>query len=120
MKRTFLCLFLNSLGVTKVTLNRQKEYEGVSGSCQWPIWQKIAQNSTCDLFQFERLKLKLKVSLHKQRFLAKTSVISHCNQDKSAARFCCQVAAWITDMFCSFYSVEHHKRADNSPTPASR
>jgi len=24
-------------------------------------------------------------------------------QAKSAARFCCQVAAWVTGMFCNFY-----------------
>jgi hypothetical protein len=30
------------------------------------------------------------------------------NQDKSAAKFCCQVAAWITDMSCYFYFVKSH------------
>ncbi len=36
------------------------------------------------------------------------------NQDKSAARFCHQVAAWVPDMFCNFYSVKSHKIANNS------
>jgi len=38
------------------------------------------------------------------------------NQDKSAARFCHQVAAWVQDMFCSFYVVKSHKIAYNSVT----
>jgi hypothetical protein len=36
------------------------------------------------------------------------------NRDKSAARFCCQVAAWITDMSCNFYFVKSHKIVNNS------
>jgi hypothetical protein len=31
------------------------------------------------------------------------------NQAKSAARFCCQVAAWFPDMLCNFYLVENTK-----------
>jgi hypothetical protein len=38
------------------------------------------------------------------------------NQDKSAARFCHQVAAWVPDMFCNFYLVKCHKIANNSAT----
>jgi hypothetical protein len=33
------------------------------------------------------------------------------NEGKSAAIFCRQVAAWIPDMFCNFYSVKNHKIA---------
>jgi hypothetical protein len=38
------------------------------------------------------------------------------NQNKSAARFCHQVAAWVPDMFCNFYLVKSHKIANNSAT----
>jgi hypothetical protein len=38
------------------------------------------------------------------------------NQDKSAARFCCQVAASVSDMFCDFYLVKSHKIVNNSAT----
>ncbi len=42
------------------------------------------------------------------------------NQDKSAARFCCQVAAWVPDMFFNFYLVKSHKIVVNSPTIEAR
>jgi hypothetical protein len=35
----------------------------------------------------------------------------HTNYDKSAASFCRQVAAWVPDMFCSFYLAKNHKNA---------
>jgi hypothetical protein len=35
---------------------------------------------------------------------------------KSAASFCCQVAAWFPDLFCSFYFEKNHKIAKNSTT----
>jgi hypothetical protein len=38
------------------------------------------------------------------------------NVDKSAAIFCCQVAACVPDMFCNFYFVKSHKIANNSTT----
>ncbi len=41
-------------------------------------------------------------------------------QDKSAARFCHQVAAWGPDMFSNFYLVKSHKIAYNSATTEDR
>ncbi len=42
------------------------------------------------------------------------------NEGKSAACFCCQVAACVTDMFCNFYLVKNHKIANNSTTTKAR
>jgi hypothetical protein len=42
------------------------------------------------------------------------------NQDKSAARFCHQVAAWVPDMFSIFHLVKSHKIANNSATAKAR
>jgi hypothetical protein len=36
------------------------------------------------------------------------------NQDKIAARFCRQVAAWVPDMYCNFYSVKNNKIAKDA------
>ncbi len=36
------------------------------------------------------------------------------NEGKSAASFCCQVAALVPDMFYNFYFVKNHKTANNS------
>jgi hypothetical protein len=41
------------------------------------------------------------------------------NEGKSAASFCRQVAALVSDMFYSFYLVENHKIANNSATTKS-
>jgi hypothetical protein len=41
-------------------------------------------------------------------------------QDKSAARFFRQVAAWVPDMFSIFYLVKSHKIANNSATTEDR
>jgi len=41
-------------------------------------------------------------------------------KDKSAAIFCPQVAAWVSDMFCNFYSVKTHKIAINSATSKTK
>jgi hypothetical protein len=38
------------------------------------------------------------------------------NKNKSAASFCCQVAAWIPDMFCDFYLVKNQKIVTNDST----
>jgi len=38
------------------------------------------------------------------------------NQEKSAARFCRQVAAWVPDMFSNCYLARNHKTANNSTT----
>jgi hypothetical protein len=38
------------------------------------------------------------------------------NQDKSAARFGCQAAAWVPDMFCNFYFVKSSKIDNRSET----
>jgi hypothetical protein len=37
-------------------------------------------------------------------------------EGKSAASFCCQLAALVSDMFCNFYFVKNHKIANNSAT----
>jgi hypothetical protein len=42
------------------------------------------------------------------------------NEEKSAARFCHQVAAWVPDMFCDIYLVKGHKIANNSATTETR
>jgi hypothetical protein len=42
------------------------------------------------------------------------------NEGKSAASFCRQVAALVTDMFCNFYFVKNHKIANNSVTTEAR
>jgi hypothetical protein len=34
--------------------------------------------------------------------------------DESAASFCCQVAAWVPDVFCNFYFVKNPRIARNS------
>jgi hypothetical protein len=41
-------------------------------------------------------------------------------QDKSAARLCCWVAAWVAYMLCTFYLVKNHKIAYNSATIEAR
>jgi hypothetical protein len=38
------------------------------------------------------------------------------NEGKSAASFCCQLAAQVLDMFRNFYLVKNHKNAKNSTT----
>ena len=42
------------------------------------------------------------------------------NEGKLAASFCCQVAAWFSDMFCKFYLVKNQKNAKNSTTTKAR
>jgi hypothetical protein len=42
------------------------------------------------------------------------------NPDKSAASFCHQVAAWLSDMFCNFYLVKNHKIPNNLTTTKAR
>jgi hypothetical protein len=46
--------------------------------------------------------------------------ISISNQDKSAARFWWQVAAWVPNMFCNFYFAKSHKIDNNSVTTEAR
>ncbi len=41
-------------------------------------------------------------------------------QDKSAAGFCRQAAAWVQDMICNFYAAKWHKIANKSPTTEAR
>jgi hypothetical protein len=38
----------------------------------------------------------------------------------SAARFCCQVAAWVPDMFCNFYLVKSHNIVHNTTSTEAR
>jgi hypothetical protein len=42
------------------------------------------------------------------------------NEGKSAASFCCQVAAWFQDMFGNFYLAKNHKIANNSRTTEAK
>ncbi len=42
------------------------------------------------------------------------------NQDKSAARFCRQVAAWVPDMYCDFYLVKNDKIAKDATATRAR
>ncbi len=42
------------------------------------------------------------------------------NQDRSAARFCPQVAAWRLDTFCYFFLVKSYKIVNNSATDEAR
>ncbi len=37
-------------------------------------------------------------------------------EDKSAASFCCHIAACVPDIFCNFYFVKNHKIANNLTT----
>jgi hypothetical protein len=39
---------------------------------------------------------------------------------KSAASYCCQVAALVPDMFCYFCVVKNHKIVNNSATTEAR
>jgi hypothetical protein len=48
--------------------------------------------------------------------MSKAAELNSSVQDKSAARFCRQVAAWVTDMFCNFYFVKSHKIANDLAT----
>jgi hypothetical protein len=42
------------------------------------------------------------------------------NEEKSAASFCRQVAAWVPDMLCNFYIVKIHILTKNSTTTKAR
>jgi hypothetical protein len=42
------------------------------------------------------------------------------SEEKSAASFCCQVAAWIPDMFCNLNLVKNHEIANNSASTEAR
>jgi len=46
--------------------------------------------------------------------------IHSANKDKQAASFCCQVATWALDIFCSFYNVNNPKSACNLTTHEAR
>jgi hypothetical protein len=48
----------------------------------------------------------------------KTLILS--NWDKSAAIFCCQVAAWFPEMLCNFNLAKRQKIANNSSTTETR
>jgi hypothetical protein len=71
-------------------------------------------------------KLRKKLSYEKaaNKILAKlTPVVEKCggdvsplNEGKSAASFCCQVAALVLDVFCNLYLVKNPKIANNSAT----
>jgi hypothetical protein len=47
-------------------------------------------------------------------------IITHNNEEKSAASFCREVAASVLDMFCNFYSAKNHKIAKNSTTTKAK
>jgi hypothetical protein len=38
------------------------------------------------------------------------------NEGKSPASYCHQVAAWVPDIFCSFYFMKNHKIANKNST----
>jgi hypothetical protein len=42
------------------------------------------------------------------------------NEEKSAASLCYQVAAWVPEIFCNFYSVKSHQIAKISTTTKAR
>jgi len=47
--------------------------------------------------------------------------VAKLTEGKSAASFCCQVAAWSPDMFGNFYFVKNKKKiAKNSTNPKAR
>jgi hypothetical protein len=47
-------------------------------------------------------------------------VTNTVNEVKSAASFCCQVAAWFSNMFCNFYLMKNYKIAKNSTSTKAR
>ncbi len=49
-----------------------------------------------------------------------SKALQKLNEGKSAASFCCHVAALVPDMLCNFYIVKNHKIADNSATTEPR
>jgi hypothetical protein len=42
------------------------------------------------------------------------------NQDRSAAIFCHQIAAWVSDMLCDLTLVKNHKIKNSSTTSRAR
>ncbi len=42
------------------------------------------------------------------------------NEGESAASFCCQVAAWVPDLFCNLYFVKYPKVAKDFATTKAR
>jgi len=42
------------------------------------------------------------------------------NEGKSAANFCLQVAAWVSDVLSNLYLMKNHKNADYSTTTKAR
>jgi hypothetical protein len=42
------------------------------------------------------------------------------NEGKSAASFCCQVAALVPDMFCNFYFAKNQKIGNSSATTEAK
>jgi hypothetical protein len=53
-------------------------------------------------------------------FSEKNSFFLKYYLDKLAARFCQQVADWVSDMFCDFYYVKNHKIANCSGNTEAR
>jgi hypothetical protein len=49
-------------------------------------------------------------------FVSSKTAGNHINEDKSAAGFCCKVAAWFPDMDFNFYFVKNNKISKNSST----
>ncbi len=52
--------------------------------------------------------------------LIRASEAANINEGKSAASFCCQVAAWFTYMFFNFCLVKNHKITKNSTAAKAR
>jgi hypothetical protein len=53
---------------------------------------------------------------HQSHSYLKIGLVFLSSQDKSAARFCWQVVAWVPDMFFNFYLAKSHKYANNFET----
>jgi hypothetical protein len=60
------------------------------------------------------------MNLYKEKRKLMDFIENAFNEVKSAASFCHQVAAWVTDMFCNFYFVKNYKIANNATTPTAR
>ncbi len=53
-------------------------------------------------------------------FSAASNTQTEKTRDKSAARLCHQVAAWVPVMFCNFYLARNHKIADSQQPAEAR
>jgi len=79
-----------------------------------------------DMFRYFYFVRSHKIANNSTTTEAREKIIIHIeslefyNLDKSAARLCHQVAAWVPKMFCNFYLVKSNKFAKNSTTTAAK